>query len=211
MIPSLFKYVSRVRTPKVLLVTGMMLVAGSSAAPPPLNPGEQWEMVLNQRGEWLSGNSMYRLEWDGRANETYFVQFSTTLNGDWIYVPVIEQGMGAYQFDMNSSSSLGFLRIIPETALSATPETDDHDGDGIGSLEEINSSPQTSPVRLDTDGNGIDDGGLTDRDGDGIPTAYELANGLDPLVANSATDLANYLASLAQDQSTNIELHTPTH
>ena len=83
----------------------------------------------------------------------------------------------------------------------SNPETYDLDGDGIGNLAEINATPQTSPFELDSNGDGIDDGGLIDRDGDGLPTLYEIANGLDPLVANSAADLTNYLVSLTASTS----------
>ena len=89
-----------------------------------------------------------------------------------------------------------FLRLKYTDAPTSDAANEDFDGDGLTSSEELAANPQSDPLELDTNGDGVDDGGLLDRDGDGIPTAYEIANGLDPLVANNAADLANYLNSL---------------
>jgi concanavalin A-like lectin/glucanase superfamily protein/thrombospondin type 3 repeat protein len=72
----------------------------------------------------------------------------------------------------------------------------DADGDGLTNLQEYTSS--TNPQLADTDGDGLSDYDevvtyqtdplLTDTDGDGMPDAYEVANGLDPLVDDASSD-----------------------
>ncbi len=142
-----------------------------------------------------------KLKWDNVTGRTYFIEWSLDLNS-WQFFNEIEHDEPDYEFNFMCSTDKMFLRLVYTDVPMSNPETHDLDGDGIGNLAEISDpNNQTHPGKLDTDGNGTDDGGLTDRDGDGIPTAYEIANGLDPLVANSAADLANYLASLTTTTS----------
>ncbi|MCF6239693.1 MAG: hypothetical protein L3J79_12980, partial [Candidatus Marinimicrobia bacterium] len=78
-----------------------------------------------------------------------------------------------------------------------TDATDDVDNDGLSNLEEFTEG--TDPNNPDSDGDGLSDGdevdihgadpNLLDTDADGLPDGWELANGLDPLVAGAdATD-----------------------
>ena len=61
-----------------------------------------------------------------------------------------------------------------EWKLGSDPRDADTDGDGLGDLAEVDVHG-TSPV-------------LADTDGDGLPDAWEVANGLNPLVANADGD-----------------------
>ena len=148
-----------------------------------------------------------KLKWENISGRSYFMQWSLDLE-TWSFFPEVEHGQANYEYNFTCSNNKIFLRLVHTDVVMANPEAYDLDGDGIGNLAEISDpNNQTHPDRLDTDGNGIDDGGLADRDGDGIPTAYEIANGLDPLVANGAADLANYIASLTS-ATTSLEVFT---
>jgi hypothetical protein len=80
-----------------------------------------------------------------------------------------------------------------ELALGTDPEDPDTDGDGYGDQQEVNDpdAPHDSdgdglidalePSGQDTDGDGDEDPFDPDDDGDGLPTADELALGTDPL------------------------------
>lgn len=158
------------------LITLGLFITSATAFPPPPGPDETWQQVLNVQGQWISSSSTYRLSWDGRENETYFVQYSTTLVNDWIFMPGIAQGVGIWDVNLSGSNEpVGFLRILPRIAVGDNEDTDDHDGDGIGNLAEISSNPQTSPLNWDTDGDGMNDG-------------WEVLMNFDPTVAGTGAE-----------------------
>lgn len=148
------------------------------------------------------GLSGCNVVWDSVNGRTYFIQMSLGLQ-DWTFFNPIISGDGtAKGYAFSCTNDRMFVRLWYTDTPTSDPAAHDFDGDGISSAAELAANPQTNPLQLDSDKDGIDDGGLLDRDGDGIPTAYEAANGLDPLVANGAADLANYLNSLAAGAST---------
>lgn len=172
----------------VLLAASVQLQAQVPQTPQPIQTVEH-------------GTSNCKIKWDNVAGRSYFIAWTLDLQS-WKFFPEVEHGQPDYEYNFVCSSDKMFLRLVYTDVPMSNPETHDLDGDGIGNLAEISDpNNQTHPDKLDTDGNGIDDGGLADRDGDGIPTAYEIANGLDPLVANGAADLANYLNSLITTSS----------
>ena len=105
------------------------------------------------------------------------------------------------------------LSNADECRLGCNPTVPDTDGDGLVDGAEVYTHG-TDPTRPDTDGDGLDDGRevnqigtdprRADTDGDGLPDGWELAHGLSPLTANSATDGApDALADTDGDGFTN--------
>lgn len=152
-----------------------------------------------------AGNS---ISWNGIAGRVYFIESSVDLK-TWSFFTVVKSGAGLHTYVApdNGEKEI-FYRLQYTDSQSQDPLSEDFDGDGISSSEELQSNPQSNPLKLDSNDDGVDDGGLVDRDGDGIPTAWELANGFNPLVPNSDADLAYYL-QLTSTSSTHLELHTP--
>lgn len=152
------------------------------------------------------GNADVVMKWDGVAGKTYFIQHSDDLK-TWTFDLLIKSGAGQHEFMYPVTPDKKFIRLNIVDSVSANPQTADFDGDGLSSLEEIQANPQLNPTDLDTDNDGIDDGGLLDRDGDGIPTAWEIENGYDPLVPNTAAELAHYMM-LISTSTPELEVHT---
>ena len=84
-------------------------------------------------------------------------------------------------------------------------ESDDPDGDGLTTVQEL--ALGTNPLAADTDGDGIKDGDevniyhtnplLADTDGDGIPDGAEIAAGTDPNSLNSYFRVTNIQRNVA--------------
>ena len=68
--------------------------------------------------------------------------------------------------------------------LSEYTVRSDSDNDNV--LDNIDAFPQDSSESIDTDGDGVGNNADTDDDGDGYSDSDELAEGTDPLDANSA-------------------------
>lgn len=147
--------------------------------------------------------------WQGQAGRNYFVQWSTDLE-NWMFIPTIRTGNNAGMSEGIACSSSKFFVQLRWSDLpdEGDPNTADFDGDGISNLEELQAMPQTSPLDLDSDSDGISDAGLIDDDGDGIPTGWEIANGYDPLAPDPMTVLQQYISSAAT-ASTSFQVHTP--
>ena len=142
----------------------------------------------------------FELEWDGAEGVSYFVMGSADLH-EWVFFDSIEQGVGHYQFGFipNGEDKM-FFRVVATDVPMDNPNTFDLDGDGIGNLAEINASSQTSPLKWDSDGDGLNDGwellmnfdptvagtGVQDptanNDGDSFTNLMESVIGLDPSV-----------------------------
>jgi len=108
------------------------------------------------RVEWDGTNQIWRFKWWGKSGRTYFIQHSEDLI-NWNWVPVVESGAGAVkEWGFTSTGDKFFLRLQYTDESAADPETADFDGDGIGSLLELQQG--SSPLEnLDTDNNGLPD------------------------------------------------------
>ena len=155
------------------------------------------------------------IQWLSHNNRTYFLQHSTDMLS-WSFLPAILSGNG-------SQLSMGFQRSSPKLFLrlnwtdipdEGDPNTADFDSDGLGSLEELLASPQTSPLLFDTDGDLLSDGqeralnlnatladtdgngtidSSEDFDGDGLSTLFELTSAIptNPFAVDSDNDGLN--------------------
>jgi YD repeat-containing protein len=99
---------------------------------------------------------------------------------------------GAPAFDLAGLSRPQYYGLD----MGAFEYNPDYDGDGLDNLLEMRLG--SDPHNADTDGDGISDGDeyyiygtspvLADTDGDGMPDAWEIANGLNPLVNDAGED-----------------------
>ena len=71
------------------------------------------------------------------------------------------------------------LQDIDEQSIGTDPLVADTDADGVD--DSFDEFPLDAEENRDTDGDGQGDNADTDDDGDGLPDAYEIANGLSPL------------------------------
>ena len=119
------------------------------------------------------------LDWTGQNSITYFVQYSLDLQS-WSYLPVIESGDGSaigYGFECNTDKM--FVRLHYTNIPTSNPNSDDFDGDGISNWDEVRvGGTGASPLKADTNGDGIRDDGLvyaaqSDPDGAGLSTAMQ--------------------------------------
>ena len=120
----------------------------------------------------------YLLQWDGVAQHTYFIQYSSDLN-DWAFFPEIESGEGIFDYGFSSSSERLFLRLKYTDIQTNDPENADFDGDGLSNLYEVLHN--LDPFESDTDGDGTSDG-TADREDDGTLDGVEALAGRNPLV-----------------------------
>jgi len=154
----------------VLFVACLALVGNASAQTP------QPEPYFTQG----SGNT-FDFNWQSVAGRTYFMQVSENLI-DWQYGLDIEYGdEGMLSWTIDSSGVRAFVRLVYTDQPTTNPDLEDFDGDGIGSLAELEVL-HTDPLIWDTNGDGVNDGlawqvGLgadTDTDGDGIPDGEDF-------------------------------------
>ena len=124
-----------------------------------------------------TGSGSFQLSWFGRPQRTYTFDLSEDLV-NWVEAPFVDVGTGSpLRYGAFSSGARLFFRLRFADFL-------DTDLDGIADWEEQRFG--TSLV-------------LRDTDGDGIPDAWEIEHGMNPLSAADAasdfdTDTANNLA-----------------
>jgi len=103
--------------------------------------------------------------------------------------------MGAYEYqgeaDSDGDGTLDCVDGCDDDPAKTTPGcngcgTPDTDTDGDGILDCKDAFPGIPGETTDTDGDGVGDNADTDADGDGMPDAWELAHGLDPLSSADA-------------------------
>ena len=71
---------------------------------------------------------------------------------------------------------------LVDANIALTVLNNDFDADGDGFFDDIDNCPNDSnPDQADFEGDGMGDVCDLDRDGDGMPDAYEIENGLNPL------------------------------
>ena len=94
--------------------------------------------------------------------------------------------VGVIDNQLIEPSQLVVITASTEGLVGATTTlsvlNDDFDSDSDGVLDGLDNCPtNANPDQADFEGDGIGDACDSDRDGDGLPDAYEIANGLDPL------------------------------
>lgn len=119
--------------------------------------------------------------------------YAPTSSGFGYYSGSVDLGSG------NNASGYEFIAQIDGLNLKTFSESfGDSDGDGLNDLFEIYHTNGTNPALNDTDFDGLNDytefygstnATNSDSDNDGIPDGYEVNNGLNPLVNDSALDL----------------------
>ena len=119
--------------------------------------------------------SGYTFDWNGQDQRSYFIQWSTDLEG-FNYFPTIRSGTGnplSHGFD--SSASRFFLRLkYTDLPFSGDVNDADFDNDNISNFDEIKiGGSQTDPFLFSTAGNGISDF-FSDSDGNGLADGWEL-------------------------------------
>ena len=124
------------------------------------------------------GMSSYKLDWDGAANEAYFIQWSLDLGG-WQYFPLVDQGVDHDEFNFNSSTDRFFVRVVSWPYTGTDPHGADFDGDGLSNIFELMFG--LDPLDTDSDDDGILDG-AEDLDEDGALNTTENFNGSNPKV-----------------------------
>lgn len=124
------------------------------------------------------GLSSYKFDWEGTADEAYFIQWSLDLEG-WQYFPLVDQGVDHDEFNFNSSSERFFVRVVSWPYTGTDPHGADFDGDGLSNIFELMFG--LDPLDTDSDGDGILDG-VEDLDEDGALNHSEQVMGRNPRV-----------------------------
>jgi hypothetical protein len=150
---------------------------------------------------WTGG--MWKSEWPGVEQRTYFYQWSHDLL-TWHYAPFMAFGTDGHEFFMESSPSKLFVRLHrhddPSLTTLQQAKNADFDGDSLSNWGEVFSEGTLSFV-WDTDGNLIPDGlevllgslplinsAAGDDDSNGLNNAEEYLSGRDRGVADPFTD-----------------------
>jgi hypothetical protein len=166
-----------------------------------ISVGAGFSFALNVDGRlWASGSNYWGQLGDGTGandshdnDKTSFVYIDT--NDDWQNVSAGENHALAIKNDgslwawgYNSSGQLGDRTFHQIRLLDAASPRKivfiDSDGDGIPNASD--HFPWNVNEQTDTDSDGVGNNSDLDDDNDGIPDEYEIANGLNPLVASDA-------------------------
>lgn len=179
----------------VVVLLGVLALSLVHADPPPLAPQPQPTFTEVAPGAW-------KLDWNGVAGRTYFIQTSTDLV-TWHYQPVMAFGDGVWTTTLGSSSPKYFVRLFycddPSVQSLEQAMNADFDNDGVSNIDEI-TTLGTNPFLFSTNGSGVSDG-LQDWDGDGISNADEVALGLDPGVSNTGGSTGSATVEYAYDDT----------
>ena len=151
------------KTHTLAIIPAALLALGAHAATPTIEP---------------LGMSSYKLDWDGAADQAYFIQWSLDL-GSWQYFPVIDQGVEHDEFNFSSSTRKFFVRVASWPYSGSDPHGADFDGDGLSNIFELMFG--LDPLDKDTDGDGILDG-EEELDEDGALNTSEYLAGSNPKV-----------------------------
>jgi hypothetical protein len=100
------------------------------------------------------------------------------------------------------------IEMTADTSVTAIFDRPDTDGDGAVDCEDL--FPDDPDEWADGDGDGIGDNADTDHDNDGMPTAWENANGLDPLTDDADLDPDNDGFSNLEEYETGTDPQTQT-
>jgi hypothetical protein len=178
-----------------VLLLGIFALPLVHADPPPLPPQPQPTFTEVAQGAW-------KLDWNGVAGRTYFIQTSTDLV-TWHYQPVMAFGDGVWTTTLGSSSPKYFVRLFycddPSVQSLEQAMNADFDNDGVSNIDEI-TILGTNPFLFSTNGSGVSDG-LQDWDNDGISNADEVALGLDPGTANTGGSTGSATVQYAYDDT----------
>jgi hypothetical protein len=165
------------------------------ADPEPMAPQTQPSFTEVAIGAW-------KLDWNGVAGRTYFIQTSTDLV-TWHFQPVMAFGEDLWSTTLGSSSPKYFVRLFycddPSVQSLEQAMNADFDNDGVSNIDEI-TILGTNPFLFSTNGSGISDG-LQDWDNDGISNADEVALGLDPGTANTGGSTGSATVEYSYDDT----------
>ena len=158
------------------LLGGTALFAGGAFAQSTINEGSSLSHDPS--------TGAYTFAWQGQTGRTYFIQQSEDLVA-WVTFPIIEVGAGQpISYGFTSNAPRIFFRLRYSDLPAADVRTADFDGDGVSNWDEVQQS--LDPFNPDTDK-------------DGMPDGYELANGMNPRVADGTGNLdGDYLVNLAE-------------
>ena len=105
----------------------------------------------------LGQSNTIQVDWQSVSGRTYFIQCSSDL-AHWRYLPFVAKGTGqAMHHSLVVPSANFFVRLRYTDQMTADPETEDFDNDGISNLEEV-ALHGTDPFNRDSDGDGLSDG-----------------------------------------------------
>jgi hypothetical protein len=141
--------------------------------------GTRWAWGRNSEGALGDGSTIDRHTPTQMGIETNFQNIATGRN----HSIAIKDDGGMWIWGGNSRGQLGdgtgTYSLIPKQIQFL-------DSDGDGQPDSTDSFPYDRAEQLDTDGDRIGNNADADDDNDGIPNEYEVANGLNPLLASDA-------------------------
>ena len=116
------------------------------------------------------------VDWESINGRSYFIEWSLDLES-WQFFNTWELGDGnpmGYGFQTSPNDKM-FLRLWMSDDPTTDPGATDFDKDGLTSAYELAATPQTNPLKYDSNGDDIRDGGI-DTDGNGLGDGWEIAH-----------------------------------